>query len=105
MGKHRPRLLLRFGLISALAIAALGVVLVAEVNSTIKGQAVDEARTLAALATRLKVLPELDPSDLQRPNPFTTAELDDALGEELREANVEEIKIWNRKGHIVYSNS
>ncbi len=102
MGKHRPRLLLRFGLISALAIAALGVVLVAELNSTIKGQAIDEARRIAKLATQLKVIPELQPADLRGPNPLTTARLNKALKGQLDDANVVELKIWNREGHIIY---
>src|SRR4051794_21293177 len=103
MEKHRPRLLLRFGLISALAIAALGVVLVAELNSTIRGQAVDEGRTLATLATRLRVQPELRPSDLRAPNPLTSARLHSLLDTELEDAHVVRINIWNPAGHIVYS--
>ena len=103
MGKHRPRLLLRFGLISALAIAALGIVLVAEVRSTIKSQAVDEGRTLATLATQLRVLPELHPSDLAAPNPITAARLHNLLDNELKAAHVMRINIWNSAGHVVYS--
>src|SRR4051794_36404409 len=106
MGSHRPRLLLRFGLISALAIAALGVVLIAELRSTIRGQAVDEGRTLAALATRLKVMPLLEPADLEgAPNPFRQARMHDVLDAELRAADVVRIKIWNRDGRIVYSDA
>src|SRR3954454_14885475 len=103
MEKHRPRLLLRFGLISALAIAALGVVLVAELNSTIRGQAVDEGRTLARLATQLKVLPELTPQDLEAPNPLTRARLSNLLSTQLRSAHVGRINIWNTDGHVVFS--
>src|SRR4051794_34197244 len=104
MRSHRPRLLLRFGLISALAIAALGVVLIAELRSTIRGQAVDEGRTLATLATRLKVLPLLDPADLDgRPNPFRQSRMHNVLDTELRAADVVRIKIWNQDGQIVYS--
>jgi diguanylate cyclase (GGDEF)-like protein len=98
-------LLLRFGLISALAIAALGVVLVAELKSTIRGQAVDEGRTLAQLATRLKVVPELDASDLRGPpNPFRQGHLHDVLDAPLKAADVERINIWNTDGRVVYSN-
>jgi diguanylate cyclase (GGDEF)-like protein len=97
-------LLLRFGLISALAIAALGVVLVAELNSTIRGQAVDEGRTLATLATRLRVLPELQPADLTGPiDPLRTARLHNLLDTELEAAHVVRINIWNADGEIVYS--
>jgi diguanylate cyclase (GGDEF)-like protein len=103
MGKHRPRLLLRFGLISALAIAALGVVLVAEVKSTIRGHAVDEGRTLAKLATDLRVVPQLRPSDLTVFNPLTRARLQNLLENELKAAYVAHIKIWNSKGRLVYS--
>ncbi len=55
MGSHRPRLLLRFAVTSAVAIALLGVVLIAELRSTIRGQALEEGRQLAELATRLKI--------------------------------------------------
>jgi diguanylate cyclase (GGDEF)-like protein len=103
MGNGRPRLLVRFGLISALAIAALGVVLVAELNSTIRGQAVDEGRTLARLATQLKVMPELKPEDLKSPNPLTRAQLNNLLDTQLKSAHVVRINIWNADGHIVFS--
>jgi diguanylate cyclase (GGDEF)-like protein len=97
-------LLIRFGLISALAIAALGVVLVAELKSTIRAQAVDEGRTLATLATRLRVVPELSRSDLfGPPNPIRTAQLHRALDSELEAADVVRIKIWNPQGRVVYS--
>src|SRR5215210_8404075 len=106
MGKHRPRLLLRFGLISALAIAALGVVLVAELNSTIRGQAVDEGRTLARLATDLRVLPNLHRSDLSDPNPLKTARLAGVIdADDLKAAGVERINVWNRAGQIVFSSA
>jgi diguanylate cyclase (GGDEF)-like protein len=105
MGKHRPRLLLRFGLISALAIAALGVVLVAELNSTIRGQAVDEGRTLARLATDLRVVGNLRPSDLEAPNPINSARLHGLLDADLEEAGVVRINIWNLDGHIVFSSA
>src|SRR4051794_3917223 len=103
MGNGRPRLLVRFGLISALAIAALGVVLVAELNSTIRGQAVDEGRTLARLATQLKVMPELERSDLESPNPFTRARLRNLLDTQLKSAHVVRVNIWNPEGHVVFS--
>jgi diguanylate cyclase (GGDEF)-like protein len=104
MGNRRPRLLLRFGIISALAIAALGVVLVAELKSTIRGQAVDEGRTLATLATRLSVLPELDKHDLDGPlNPLRSAKLHRALDAELEAGHVVRINIWNTDGEVVYS--
>ena len=104
MGTRSPRLLLQFGLISALIIGALGVVLVAELRSTIKGQAIDEARQLATLATRLRALPALQPDDLkQTPDPLRTARLHSQLDAELEAANVVRIKIYNRQGAIVYS--
>jgi diguanylate cyclase (GGDEF)-like protein len=105
MGSPRPRLLLRFGIISALAIAALGVVLVAELRSTIRGQALDEGRTLATLATRLRVQPELTPKDLVGPpNPLRAARLNRLIDKELRDADVVKVKLWNRRGVVVYSN-
>jgi diguanylate cyclase (GGDEF)-like protein len=105
MGNGRPRLLVRFGLISALAIAALGVVLVAELNSTIRGQAVDEGRTLARLATNLRVLPNLEVSDLESPNPLTTARLHRLFDADLKDAGVVRINIWNTEGHVVFSSA
>ena len=105
MGSTRPRLLLHFGLISALAIAALGVVLIADLRSTIRGQALDEGRTVATLAARLRLQPELTARDLSgRPNPFRTARLNRLLDDELRGENVVHVKLWNSQGTVVYSN-
>ena len=105
MGSTRPRLLLHFGLISALAIAALGVVLIADLRSTIRGQALDEGRTVATLAARLRLQPELTARDLSgRPNPLRAARLNRLLDDELRGENVVRVKLWNRQGEVVYSN-
>ncbi len=104
MGSHRPRLLLRFGLISALAIAALGIVLVAELRSTIRGQAVDEGRTLAVLAARLRVQPELTPADLSAAlSAQRSAQLKHLLDTSLQDTHVARIKLWNPQGQVVFS--
>ncbi len=104
MVSHHPRLLVRFGIISALAIAVLGVVLIAELRSTIRGQALEEGRTLATLATRLRVEPELSAAGLNGPpDPIEANRLNTLLNTALRDAEVARIKVWNRRGVVVYS--
>ena len=104
MGSRRPRLLLRFGLISALAIAAVGVVLIAELRSTIRGQAVNEARTLAVLAARLRVQPELTPKDLDGPlTRRRSDQLNQLLESSFEDTKVVRIKLWNPRGQVVFS--
>ena len=105
MRSNRPRLLLRFALYSGLAIAFIGAVLILEMRSTIRGQALDEARKLATLATSLRVKPELRGADLSKPlNALEVAKLNAVLRDQLREADVLRIKVWNPRGDVVYSN-
>jgi diguanylate cyclase (GGDEF)-like protein len=98
-------LLFRFGLISALAIAAVGVVLVAELRSAISGQAIDEGRTIATLAARLKVEPELMPADLRAPmNPIRSARLASVLEASFEDTHVKRVKLYNSDGRVVFAN-
>jgi diguanylate cyclase (GGDEF)-like protein len=105
MGSHRPRLLLRFGLISALAIAAVGVVLVAELRSTIRGQAIDEGRTIATLAAKLKIQPQIEAVQVKSGlSALDIQALRSDLAASLHDTHVEKVKVWNADGRVVYSN-
>jgi diguanylate cyclase (GGDEF)-like protein len=100
----RPTLLVRFGLISALAIAALGLVLVRDITAGIRGEAIGDARTIATLTGELRLAPLLQRSDLDRPlTPAKRAHVSAALHDALQHTGVERIKIWNRRGLVVYS--
>jgi diguanylate cyclase (GGDEF)-like protein len=100
----RPSLLVRFGLISALAIAALGFVLVRDITSGIRREAIGDARTIATLTGELRLAPLLGERDLRRPlTPAKRARVSAALHGALQHTKVGRVKIWNRRGLVVYS--
>src|SRR3954452_22958785 len=117
----RPSLLVSFGLISALAIAALGFVLVREITSGIRGEAVSDAGTIATLTGELRIAPVLRGAELGRRPPsapcrppsaparrLTSAKrrrVSAALTDALEQTKVGRIKIWNRRGLVVYSDN
>jgi diguanylate cyclase (GGDEF)-like protein len=102
----RPTLLVRFGLISALAIAIVGLVLVRDITSGIRGEAIGDARTIATLTGELRLAPLLHASDLQRDKPLTPAtraRVAAALDGALNRTGVRRIKIWDHRGLVVFS--
>jgi diguanylate cyclase (GGDEF)-like protein len=102
----RPSLLVSFGLISALAIAALGLVLVRDITAGIRGEAVAEARTIATLTGEMRIAPMLRAPDLRRRlKPAKRAQVGAALHDALEHTKVGRIKIWNRRGTVVYSDN
>src|SRR4051795_732840 len=102
----RPSLLVRFGLISALAISALGFVLVRDITSGIRGEAISDARTIATLTGELRLAPMLREADLDRRlTPAKRARVSAALTDALEQTKVGRIKIWNRRGLVVYSDN
>jgi diguanylate cyclase (GGDEF)-like protein len=102
----KPTLLVRFGLISALAIAAVGLVLVRDITSGIRGEAISDARSIATLAGELRLAPLLHASDLERDRPLAPAQrarVAAALDDTLNRTGVRRIKIWDRRGLVVFS--
>jgi diguanylate cyclase (GGDEF)-like protein len=97
-------LLARFGLLSLLPIAALGAVLTYDLRQTMRGEAVEDARTVAKMTARLRMQPLLTPEDLRDGlSERRSRELTTMLRSELAAEDVARIKLWNDAGTIVYS--
>ena len=102
----RPSLLVSFGLISACVVAAVGFVLVREITSGIRAEAIGDARTIATLTGELRIAPMLRAGDLQRRlAPARRAQVSAALHDALEHSDVRRIKIWNRRGLVIYSDN
>jgi diguanylate cyclase (GGDEF)-like protein len=100
----RLSLLVRFGLVSALAIAVVGVVLVRDITAGIRGEAIGDARTIATLTGELRLAPLLRPSDMRAElSPAQRARVAGALDEALSRTGVGRIKIWNPAGTVIFS--
>jgi two-component system sensor histidine kinase/response regulator len=104
MGSERPpRLVLRFGIYSALAlvIAGLGMLLVIRHEAQLQAE-----RELTADANRAaaSVASQLTPSDLAAPvrDPERRAKLDALFKPEVRD-NVIRVKLWRADGTVLYS--
>ena len=104
MARRRPRLLLRFGLVSFVAVVALGVVLGAQLRSNARKEAVHDARVIAGSTARLLIQSELAPGDLVRPLSAPRAErLTRRVHASLEDTDVVRVKLWSRGGQVVYS--
>jgi diguanylate cyclase (GGDEF)-like protein len=104
MNRRGPRLLLRFGLVSAIALAILGTAVALELRSNIREEAVDDARGLATLTARLWLQPTLEPKDLLGPlSAVKSARVTDGVRASLDDTHVVRVKVWNRQGLVVYS--
>jgi len=105
-GRRRPRftLLVRFGLVSALAFAALATILARDTTAGIRAEALTEARTIATLTANLRLAPMLTRHDLSRGMaPAKRARLGSALSEALTSTHVVRAKLWNRDRRVIYS--
>src|SRR3954451_21616336 len=104
MARRGPRLLLRFGLVSAVALALLGVAVAVELRGNIRQEAMDDARTAATITARLLVEPSLTPEDLRGPlDPAKSARVTEGIKSSLQDTHVARVKLWNRDGLVVYS--
>ena len=111
MRKLRGRfsLLARFGLVSALLVAVLGVVLGSLLESSLRDRTVGDAIRTAQIAANIGIRPVLRPADLQHdflPLPaYRRAELDSALLDSLSNNNIVRVKIWNEQHFVVWSDN
>jgi len=106
MSRRRPRftLLVRFGLVSALAVGALAAVLVRDTTSGIRGEALTDARTVATLTANLRLAPLLTQRDLRHGlTPSGRARLGRAVEAALQSTKVVRAKLWSRDGRVIYS--
>jgi diguanylate cyclase (GGDEF)-like protein len=102
-------LLARFGLVSALLVAVLGVVLGSLLETSLRDRTVGDAIRTAQVAANIGIRPVLQPSDLQHdflPLPVhRRAELDKALLDSLSNNNIVRVKIWNEQHFVVWSDN
>jgi diguanylate cyclase (GGDEF)-like protein len=100
----QPSLLARFALLSLVPTIVLGLVLARDLRHSIRAEAITDARTMAKLTARLRIQPLLRPSDLRGPLHRERSErLTATLRSELGRDDVARIKLWNRRGQVVYS--
>jgi diguanylate cyclase (GGDEF)-like protein len=104
MDRRRPRLLLRFGIVSFVAVAALGVLLASQLRGNVRQDAIHDAEAIARSTARLAIQPSLRPGDLERPlSPARTDALTRRVRTSLEDTPVVRVKVWNPHGRIVYS--
>ncbi len=100
----RLGLLGKFALLSLAAVLALGLVLAKFLHSQIHEHAVSDARRAAILIAELGVQPELTQADLvDGLSAAKMAGLDRSLRSGIKDSDIEGVRVWNRRGTIVYS--
>jgi diguanylate cyclase (GGDEF)-like protein len=101
---HKPSLLLKFSLAAIVPIVLLGLVLQHMLAGQIRSRSVNEARRSAVLIAKVGIQPQVSPLDFRRGlTPGRVAELDRALRSSVATSEIKRIKIWNRKGLVLYS--
>jgi diguanylate cyclase (GGDEF)-like protein len=102
---RRVSLLVRFGVLSAVLVAGLGVVLAAALKDTVENRALAQAEQTAARVARMAVQPHLHVQDFEQghiaPDRFT------ALESNLRGVGIGDevlrVKVFDRRGTLLYS--
>ncbi|HEV7527113.1 MAG TPA: diguanylate cyclase, partial [Acidimicrobiia bacterium] len=105
----RFSLLARFGLISLVLMATLGVVLGTLLKGSLRDRTLGDAIRSAEIATNLGIRPVLRPGDLEHnflPLPADRrAELDSTLLDSLSKNNIVRVKVWNTQHFVVWSDN
>ena len=97
-------LLGKFALLSFAPVLALGLVLAQFLHSEIREHAVSEARRAAILVGELGVQPQLTRADLvDGLSAARIADLERSLRSAFKDSDIEGVRVWNRRGTIVYS--
>ena len=105
-GEQRTSLLVRFGIISAVVIVATGFLLGRGLTSVAQRRSLADARTEAELLAHVGIQPLLENDDLNDGlTPEHIRALDAALLSANARAEIARMKIWNRKGVVVYSDA
>ncbi|MCU1392913.1 MAG: hypothetical protein JWM34_1341 [Ilumatobacteraceae bacterium] len=106
---RRPSLLVQFGLLSFVSLAAVGVVLGNRLQDNARTRALRDAVHSAQIIATAGIQPLLQPSDLQQDfQPLSTdtvATLDKALHSSISANGIVRLKIWNLEHWIVYSDN
>src|SRR4051812_20012452 len=102
---ERLGLLGRFSVLSLVSLAALGVVLAHFFDARIHDRALASSAQEAELITRFGITPQISGTDLsQGLSPEAINALDGLLHAGYTSYPVKEIRIWNARGRVVYSN-
>ena len=106
---RRPSLLVQFGLLSFVSLAAVGVALGNRLQNTARQRTLHEAVHSAELIATAGIQPLLQPDDLRQdflPLADTTrATLDASLRASISANSIVRLKIWNLQHWIVYSDN
>lgn len=104
-----PRLLLRFGILSAVLILGLAVTAGVLLRNSIRARTIEDAVRTAEVLTGAGIRPLVKPEDLTRDfvplSSARTAELDETLGRSLSVNGIVRLKLWNRQHWLVYSDN
>jgi two-component system, NarL family, sensor kinase len=101
---RRMSLLAKFGVLSLVVIALLGVVLANTLRTVIANRGLADARLAAEVAVRVGIQSQLTPEDLDRGvSPSRRRLLDSGVYGGATDAVIARIKVWNRARTIVYS--
>jgi DNA-binding HxlR family transcriptional regulator len=101
----RMSLLARFGVMSLVVIAVLGLVIGGALKRQIESRALDRATQLAESVAELGVQDRLESADLRRPlSPRQLSELDEVLATDAwRRHEISRVKLFNADRKVVYS--
>jgi len=102
-----PRLLLRFGVISAILVAGLGLTAGLALAQSIRTRTIADAVRSAEVLADVGIRPFVSPADVLGDfvplTPARQAELDNSLGKSLSANAIVRLKLWNRQHWLVYS--
>jgi diguanylate cyclase (GGDEF)-like protein len=105
----RASLLVRFGIVSFVLVALLGLVIAAVLRDAVRDRALADSVRTAEVVADVGVTPLLEPSDLQQDfvplDVERTRRLDYRLGRAVSEDGVVRIKVWNLQHWIVWSDN
>ena len=101
----RSRPLLRFSILSATCLALLGVILSHALAGAIRHRALLDAQETAVLLADEVIRPQLRPEDLSGGpiDPARRARLAGVVADVKGDGRLARVKIWSRRGEIVYS--
>ena len=102
----RMSLLGKVALLSLVPVVALGITLGILLNNLIREQVLNNARESAVLVSRMGVQPLLSPEDIEQGLSWQRLwKFDEALTSSGLNKRVEQIKIYNRDGDVIYSDN
>jgi len=106
LGPNSLGALARFGLLALVPVVALGAILGHELNVSIQQRYLDTARSSGSLITQVGIRPILNAQELTEGlTAEQIANVDDKLQGAAVHQEVRRLKVWNRKGTVVYSDN